>query len=367
MKALSARLGQDPHRRSLTILGVATLLFVVLAVLAAWQRASELAPQYDPTPMFAAVEPNAVAAIRVTSRAGTFNVIRGRDNTWTIREKAGFPADTEQVRATVIGVTGLQAVEPKTANPGWHDQLGLAAPEKGGEGTTITLMDASGKVLAAVVAGKGADVADAMGRGAIYVRKVGEDQTWLARGYLMAKPALADWLDKRLVNIGRERIQSVEVTPPTGPAYSASRARKDVSEFTVANLPAGRSLAYESAADVAASALVGFVMEDAQPVANFDFSRPIAQHVTRTFDGLVVTVRIIDKAGAKWATLTAQAAAPTAQAEAAAINARTNRWAFRLPEHKFNMFAATLDSMLRPVGAATPAAPGAPPAPVPTP
>jgi hypothetical protein len=356
MTPIASRLPHDPHRRTLVVLGAATFVFVVLALLALWQRSSELAPQYEPSAMFGGVDPNAVAAIRVQSRAGTFNVIRGRTG-WTIREKAGFVADAQQVRATILGVSGLQLIEPKTANPEWHDQLGLRAPEKGGEGTTVTLFDGAGKTLAAVVVGKGADIADAMGRGAIYVRKVGEDRTWLARGYLMAKPALADWLDKRIVNVGRERIQAVEVTPASGPAYSAARASKEVSEFTLKNIPAGRSIAYESAADAPASAIVSFAFEDAQPLANFDFARPIAQHVTKTFDGLTVTVRIVDKGGAKWAAVTAQATAPAVQAEAAAINARAQGWAFKLPDYKYNMFSATLETLLKQPTASTPDAP----------
>jgi len=358
-KSLLARIQHDPHRRTLAVLGAAALLFVLLAIAALWQRASELAPKYELTPMFAGLDVNDVAALRIQSRAGTFNVRRDRAHGWTIPEKAGFPADAAQVRATILGVTSLQAVEPKTANPEWHGQLGLVAPDKGGDATAITLMDSAGKPLAAVLVGHGADVADAMGRGAIYVRKAGDNQTWLARGYLMAKPALADWLDKRVVSVGRERIQSVDVAPPAGTAYMASRARKDVPDFTIAPLPAGRSLAYESAADIPASALVGFAFEDAQPIGNFDFSHLAAQHVTKTFDGLVVSVRIIDKAGAHWASVTAQATAPAAQAEATAINGRANGWAFKLPDYKYTMFAAALETMLKPLGP-PPAAPGAP-------
>jgi hypothetical protein len=363
MTSITHRLSSDPHRRTLFLLGGATILFVLLAVLALWQRSSELSPQEEPTLLFDGANPNAAAQIRVASRAGTFHVVRGQRGGWTVREKAGFPADEGQVRSTVLGVVTLQGVERKTANPEWHSQLGLQAPEKGGDATVITLMDAAGKTLAAVVVGKGADVADATGRGAVYVRKVGEDQTWLARGYLVAKPALADWLSTDITNVGRERIQSAEDTPPTGASYVASRASKELPDFVIANLPAGRTLAFESATEAPASALVGFQFEDAQPAANFDFSRPTAQHVTKTFDGLTVTVRIIDKGGAKWATVSAQATAPAAQAEATAINARAQNWAFKLPDQRYNVFAATLESMLKQPTAAAPS----PAAPAPTP
>jgi len=365
-RAFLARLKHDPHRRTLAILGAAATVSMLLAIVALWQRSAELAPKYEPSPLFEGLDANAVAAIRVQSRAGAFTVRHDPVHGWTLPEKAGFPADAAQVRATVVGIAGLEAVEPKTANPDWHGQLGLTAPDKGGDAAAITLLDTAGKPLAALLIGHGADVADAMGRGAIYVRKASDNQTWLARGYLMAKPALADWLDKRIVSIGRERIQSVDVAPPTGTAYMASRATKQVPDFTVAPLPAGRSLAFESAADTAASALVGFTFDDVQPIGNFDFTHPVAVHTTKTFDGLVVTVRVVDKDHAHWASVVAQATAPAAQAEATAINGRANGWAFKLPDFKYNMFAASLESMLKPLSGAAPATP-APGMPVPPP
>jgi hypothetical protein len=351
MNTFLARLKHDPHRRMLAVLGAAALLFLLLALVALWQRSSELAPKYEPHAFFPELRADLakLAQVRVQSRAGTFTVRLDRVHGWTVVEKAGFPADASQVRAAAVGMADLEAIEPKTANPDWHGQLGLVAPEKGGDATSITLMDAAGKPLAALLVGHGADIADAMGRGAIYVRRPGDNQTWLVRGYLMSKPNLADWLDKNIVAVGRERIQSVDVAPPTGSAYMASRVRKDVPDFTIAPLPAGRTLAFESATDTAAGALSGFAFDDVQPVTNFDFSHPVATHVTKTFDGLVVTVRIIDKVGAHWASVMAQATAPTAQAEATAINGRASAWAFKLPDFKYNMFAATLESMLKPL------------------
>ena len=291
MNSFIARLKHDPHRRTLAILGAAAALFVLLAIVALWQRAAELAPKYEPTAMFPGLDANAVGSVRVQSRAGTFTVRFDRTHGWTIPEKAGFPADPSQVRAAAVGVAGLEPLEPKTANPDWHGQLGLVAPDKGGDATEITLMDKAGKPLAALLVGHGADVADAMGRGAIYVRKAGDNQTWLARGYLMAKPTLADWLDKRIVTVGRERIQSVDVAPPTGSAYMASRATKETPNFAVAPIPAGREIAFESAADapVRCAGRVRVRRRTAR-ASNFDFAQDAVTHTTKTFDGLVASV-----------------------------------------------------------------------------
>ena len=366
-KTLLDTIKRDPQRRTLAVLGVLTILFLLLAIAALWQRSLELAPKYSPTPLFSDLDPNAVASIRVKSRAGAFTVRRNGANGWIVPEKGGFAADPNQATGTIRAVTSLEAIEPKTANPEWHSQLGLVAPEKNGEATELTLLDRSGKLLAALLIGKGADVVDATGRGAIYVRKPGENQSWLARGYLMAKPNVGDWLDKNLIAIGPEKIQSVDVAPPTGSAYIASRPTKDVPDFAVRPMPSGRELAFASAADAAADAIVNFAFDDAQPVANFDFSRPAASHVTHTFDGLVITTRIVDKNGEHWANVSAAAATPAAQAAATAINGRTGPWAFKLPDYKYTMFAATLESLLKPLtapGAApqTPA-PAAPPTP----
>lgn len=355
------RIKKDPQRRTLAYLAVGALVFLLLAIVALWQRSSELAPKYSPTPMFADLDVNKVAAIRVRSRAGTFTVRRDAHG-WTVPEKGGFAADAAQTLNTVRAVQSLDLVEPKTANPEWHRQLGLIAPDKGGDSTELTLLDASGKPLAALLIGKGADVVDATGRGAIYVRKVGDNQSWTARGYLMAKPNLADWLDKNIIPVTAEKVQSVDVAPPTGSAYMASRATKDVPDFTVAPLPTGRELAFASAADAPADALVGFAFDDVQPVANFDFAHSVASHVTKTFDGLVVTVRIVEKDG-HWATISAAATQPAAQAAAAAINARTNGWAFKLPDYKYTMFAAPLDTLLKPPGPPPGSVPAAPPTP----
>lgn len=359
-KSLLDTIKHDPQRRTLAVLGALTILFLLLAIIALWQRSSELAPKYSPTPLFSDLDTNAVAAIRVKSRAGTFTVRRNGANAWIVPEKGGFAADANQVAGTIRAVASLEAIEPKTANPEWFSQLGLVGPEKNGEATEVTLLGRDGKPLAALLIGKGADVVDATGRGAIYVRKPGENQSWLARGYLMAKPNIGDWLDKNIITIGPEKIQSVDVAPPTGSAYIASRPTKDVPDFAVRPMPGGRELAFASAADAAADAIVNFAFDDAQPAGNFDFSRPVASHVTHTFDGLVITTRIVDKNGEHWANVSAAATTPAAQAAATAINGRASAWAFKLPDYKYTMFAATLESLLKPLTAGPQAPPPTP-------
>ncbi|HEY0301278.1 MAG TPA: hypothetical protein VGC36_08105, partial [Rhizomicrobium sp.] len=82
-----------------------------------------------------------------------------------------------------------------------------------------------------------------------------------------------------------------------------------------------------------------------------DLANPagIARVVTRTFDGLTVTVNAQRIGADVWATLFAAAdpAKPDAAKEAAAINARAAGWAYKLPAFKGQLFMTTLDSLTR--------------------
>ena len=140
---LIARIRHDPQRRTLAVLGAAALLFLLTAVSRCGSAPRSSRRNTNPRQLFADLDPNAVTAIRVTSRAGTFTVKRMGAHDWRIPEKSNFPADEDQVLAAVRGVASLEAIEPKTANPDWHSQLGLVAPEKGGDATELTLLDSA--------------------------------------------------------------------------------------------------------------------------------------------------------------------------------------------------------------------------------
>jgi hypothetical protein len=84
--------------------------------------------------------------------------------------------------------------------------------------------------------------------------------------------------------------------------------------------------------------------------------------VTKTFDGLAVTLSV-QKSGAEyWATISADADPGRADAakEAARINAHAAGWAYKLPAYKGQLFMTTLDSLLKAPPAAPPAAPTQP-------
>ena len=350
----------DTRRRNLAILGGITVLFVVLAVIAVLQQASSLAPKFEPRPFFAdlAEHVNDLGEIAITSKSGTFHV-RLNQGKWIIVEKGGFPADAGQARSVAVGVAVLTTLEPKTNRADWLNYVGLGAPDKGGDAIDVKLTDTKGQPMAEVLVGKTQGTVDELGRTALYVRKPNENQTWLARGNLAPKPNAADWLDKNVIAIARDRVKGATVTPPTGPAYTLSRDSKDQQDFKLLDTPPGRQLSFEGSPDGVGSALIGFDFDDVAKADQFDFSKA-PQSVTHTFDGLDATVKIATKGMDHWATISAAGTNPMTQNEAMAINARLAGWAFKLQPSKVDQFLAARETLLKPPGG-----PAAPPAPRP--
>src|SRR5262249_15595014 len=153
---------------------------------------------------------------------------------------------------------------------------------------------------------------DDVGRTSLYVRKPDENTSWLARGNLAPKPNAADWLDKNVIAVARDRLKGATITPPTGPSYVLTRDSKDQQDFKLVDMPAGRSLSFEGSPDGVASAALGFTFDDVAKADQFDFSKG-PQSVTHTFDGLDITVKIATKGQENWATISAAATNPMVQ------------------------------------------------------
>jgi hypothetical protein len=79
--------------------------------------------------------------------------------------------------------------------------------------------------------------------------------------------------------------------------------------------------------------------------------------VTKTFDGLEVTVNVKRQGADYWAIISADASKTEAEGEASAINAHASGWAYKLPAYKGQLFMTTLDSLIKAPAARTQATP----------
>jgi hypothetical protein len=351
----------DPRRRNLSVLAGVTIVAVLLAVVALWQQANIGRRANAPEQFFPGLARHVrdAARIHIVSKAGgAFEIAFIPEKGWVVPSRSDFPASFDLVRRTLVGLAALQTIEPKTARADWLHYIGLEAPPKG-DGIEITVRDDKNQVLAALITGKSEDIGDASGATGLFVRRPGEIQSWLTRSVLDPRATLSDWLEKAVMDVDRARIQEVDVDPAGSASFTVRRALPSEPDFKLAPVPAGKTVADPAAPDGVASAITGFGFDDVRPAREIDFSDSAtnARVVTKTFDGLKVTVNVKRQGADYWAIVSADAFKPEAEGEASAINARASGWAYKLPADKGQLFMTTLDSLIKAPASRTQATP----------
>ncbi len=351
----------DPRRRNLSILAGVTTVAVLLALAALWQQASIGRPAYVAQQFFPGLAHHVrdAARIHIASKSGgAFDIVFMPEKGWVVPSRSDFPASFDLVRRTLVGLAALQSIEPKTARADWLHYIGLEGPPNG-DGIEITVRDDKNRVLASLIAGKSEDIGDASGATGLFVRRPGETQTWLTRSVLDPRATFSDWLEKTVMDVDRARIQEVNVDPAGSASFMVRREAPNEPDFKLSPVPSGKAVSDPAAPDGVASAITGFGFDDVRPAREFDFSDAAtnARLVTKTFDGLELTVNVKRRGADYWAIISADAFKSDAVAEASAINAHASGWAYKLPAYKGQLFMTTLDSLLKAPAAATQAPP----------
>jgi hypothetical protein len=376
------------NTRSLAYLAGATVL--VAAVAAITLKRGEVAVRATPAggklfPNLSA-SINDVATIELKRKDGVTTLQRTGD-AWGLAEKSGFPVEMASVRKTLIGFSELTATEPKTEDPGLYSKLGVDDPGKeGATSTLVTLKDASGKPLASLIVGKDHASKSFSGPHQAYVRKPEETRSWLASGDLDLKEKSADWLDKKILEVKRERIRAAEIRRADGEALVVDREKPETKDFTLHDIPEGKELAYPAAPTSIADALGYLNLEDVVPATEVDMKEGATSTAKFScFDGLTITVTTKEAGEKTYARFEAsyekppestgppappEAAKPEdpekkevetkdaaasakpksaeeVQKEAADLNARLSKWVYQIPSYNKASFEKKKTELLK--------------------
>jgi hypothetical protein len=309
------------------------------------------------------------------------------DASWVIEERGGFPAKFEAVRGAVIALSQLVGVEKKTSLPERYADIGVqdhgqpAKPDKQ-PSTLVTVQDAKGETLASLIVG---DVKWGGGGQQYFVRKSGEAQSWLAGlgsggasgARLDVQPAITSWVNAEIVNIARDRIKLVSLR--TGAeSIMAVRDSEATQSFTLRDVPKGadgsaRAIRSQGTVDQLPTPVSFLNLEDVAAASTVESAFTPEATVAvefRTFDGLVLVIRVATKDGNDWAMLEASfdesvvpAPAPAAEGdtqapaadtakfdaarkEAEALQQRLAGWAYQIPEWKSRTLRTTWSELL---------------------
>ncbi len=318
-------------RRSLIGLGLAALFSLGLAGFALHERAQEGAPHFAPSPFlpgFAEQVKNA-ARIHIVSHEGVFDITNRGDKGWVLPQRGNYPADFDEVRHTLIGLAALETIAPKTARPDWFKDIGLETPPKG-NGVLIEVKDGHGQTIASVIMGNMENTGDANGSAGLFVRRPGENQTWLARAVFVPHGDPAAWMALKVLEIEPARIKDIAIAPASGKPFTLSHQRPSDLHYTLSPPVKNPD---NTLMDAIADAISGFAATDAKPASEVDFSKPTRVTV-HGFDGLTINLELATIGSDSWARINATGAQPAASAQAQAINARAGAWAFKLAPDK---------------------------------
>ena len=258
-------------------------------------------------------------ATRVSISGAKTSVLMVRQNDhWSIADRDFYPAQTPKLRQLFAGLADLKLREPRTADPTLFNRLGVDDPTTGGStGVLVKVQNTAGDVLAQVIIGHRSLRSQGGLPESEYIRRPGEDQSWLAEGKLAAEADPQAWLPRDIVNIAHDKIAHVVVTRGTSRVELAGAD----GSFTLVAPPPGKI--DDVKLDETGHALENLTLAD---VKKGDLpGTPEGQAVFTTTDGLVITVSLAKDGKLVWASLAASRPGADAYKDLAG-------WAFQLPD-----------------------------------
>lgn len=325
--------------KAVAVFAGVTAIMVIAAIVAVLGQRSPTSIPKDREYAFSGLidKENDAVAIKIVSAKHTFNLKR-MDKGWGLAEKGGYSVSYEKVKSTIVGLAQLRLLEAKTSDPERYDRLEVRDPSvKDAKSRRAVVIDAAGKTLADVIAGRRNPSLFGGSGGGIYLRRGDEKQVWLASGSVDIGAAPNDWLIRDIVNIDAEDVKRLVIRQPAGAELVIHKADKKQEKFTVDNIPAGRKLKSENEGKDVAGGLWRLSLEDVKPAKDRPLPEKLHKTEFVTFGGLKVQVdvAIIDKEyWGRFSASTVDGGDEKAKEEAAKkakeINDRVNGWHYLL-------------------------------------
>jgi hypothetical protein len=329
-------------KRTVIILALITAITTAAAIVAQYARWANTIRTVTSEPAFpdlgeALADVTRIKVVRSKDNVdGSFTFTRASER-WTTDEKGGFPATESVIREMLLGFTELELVEAKTRDPKRFEKLHLSDTDAAdSKASRIVLEDSSGKVLLDALFGKRVPSISG-GKPSVYLRRHGEDQTWLATGELEVRAGVTQWLPDDLISIIRERIdRSTLKAPGQEPLelyYDDVHKR-----FEIDGLPDNLEISSRYRLLQVGILQERLGLRDVRPSKGLTADPGLGGAVWKTKDGLTVTLDLAldPKSTLKervWAMISVDVAAdakPKVVKEAEAIKARTEGWAYWL-------------------------------------
>jgi hypothetical protein len=233
---------------------------------------------------------NEVASITIAHSKGDYTIAL-TDDTWGLASKGGYPVRLEEVRRILIALSESEKIEAKTRVAKNYSRLGVEGPgAEESNSTLVTLSDANDAPIASLIIGNRRAGA---GDPSHYARLTDSEQSYLVSGDLNLSDDPSSWLEKKILELTRERVQAVHTLHPDGQEVFVARPSKDIETYEIHDIPEGSEPKYAAVAAGMGSALQYLSFIDVQPASSFTLPTELPVETTFwTFDGLQVHVAV---------------------------------------------------------------------------
>ena len=308
-----------------------------------------------------ASELNSITSLSVLKGSATPSVtVRKQGEQWTVAERADYPADVPKLRKLLLALGDAKIREEKTSDPANYSIIGVEDPTKpGASGAQVEVIAKDGKQD--VIVGKSVDQGN-------FVRRAGEKTSYIVEPGVSFEAEPRYWIDTRFLDIPTDKIQSIQVKPDTGPAYSVRRVSEPVptpaeskvgasnaapatpatpaappapaaTKFVLEGVPSGRQAAASETLAPSPTTLGSLTVDDVAPVGDVDFSKPSVATVTLS-DGSVIIFTGAAVGEKRWI----QVAAP----KDASLSAKAHGRAFEIATYRYEAIFRPLEQLLVP-------------------
>ena len=293
-----------------------------------------------------------IGRMRITRGAMTANFALDGGH-WVVVEKGGYPADEARIRRVLSALADLTLVEPKTRQPELYSRLDVDDPANG-KATEVWIQskagpDKAGAIVGQLIVGRSRPDRLGLGNDGVYVRRVGEDRAWLARGAVDVSGDIASWLDRRILDILAGQVATMVFTGADGQVLRIGR--KTASDlFAVADVPEDTKLKGTAEIAAPAGALETLDLTDVEPAALRKVpDSGVASAEYTMFGGLRIAIKLFDADKKDWAAFEVSGIDNAAE-EAKALRNRVARWVYAIPPDRAKLLRTRLDDLVAKAG-----------------
>lgn len=278
---------------------------------------------------------NDVVSLQITQGGGKLEFVRD-GGVWKAAEPyGGYELAANRVDPLIVRLSQADLIEPKTRDPEKYELLDLGDPDvKDSKARRIVMRDADGAVILETVLGSKRWDAFGAGKSGSYIRKPGEERTWLANLDINPTIEIEDWVEADFFAIDEATVSAVTVVHEGQEPLRIVRASGEEPAFELAGLPpeSKRKESGPKPEDVV-DGYGSIALEDLRKLNATPAGANVVTSTLKTNDGLTVTFWLRGEGDEDWVSLSAEGTGE-AKKRAEEINARVKGWEYEIPSWK---------------------------------